>query len=168
MANTQAMCASFKSELMFGYHQFGQPTLTSRTSLTSPTNDTFKAALYLASATLNVSTTAFTTTGEVTGTNYTTGGVTVTNATVPANTFTTASSFVSSAAYWTPSANITYTNVSLATAFDSVLIYNNTQGNRAVSVHTFGAQTITAGTLTLTMPTNTATYSSTSALIGIL
>ena len=37
------------------------------------------------------------------------------------------------------------------------MIYNSTQGNKAVSVHTFGSQTITAGTLTLTMPTNDAT-----------
>jgi len=148
MANTQAMCTSFKSELMYGYHQFGQPTLTSRTSLTAPTNDTFKAALYLASATINAATTVYTTTGEVTGTNYTAGGVTVTNATAPTTSGTTG--------YWTPSANIVYTTVTLSTAFDTVLIYNSTQGNRAVSVHTFGSQTISAGTLTLVMPSNAA------------
>jgi hypothetical protein len=37
-----------------------------------------------------------------------------------------------------------------------VLIYNSTQGDKAVSVHTFGSQTVTAGTFTLTMPTNDA------------
>lgn len=148
MANTQAMTTSFKNELMYALHQFGAPTLTSRGSLTSPTNDTFKAALYLASATINATTTAYSVTGEVTGTNYTAGGVTVTNATAPTTSGTTA--------YWTPSANITYTNVTLSTAFDAVLIYNSTQGNRAVSVHTFGSQTITAGTFTLVMPTNAA------------
>jgi hypothetical protein len=148
MANTQAMCTSFKSELMYGYHQFGQPTLTSRSSLTAPTNDTFKAALYLATATINASTTAYSATGEVSGTNYTAGGVTVTNATVPTTSGTTA--------YWTPSANIVYTTVTLSSAFDTVLIYNSTQGNRAVSVHTFGSQTIAAGTLTLVMPSNAA------------
>ena len=47
-----------------------------------------------------------------------------------------------------------WTGVTLATAFDTVLIYNSTQANRAISVHTFGAQTVTAGTFTLTMPTN--------------
>jgi hypothetical protein len=57
--------------------------------------------------------------------------------------------------YWTPSASITYTTVTLATAFDCVLIYNSTQSNKAISVHTFGSQTITAGTFTLTMPSNT-------------
>jgi hypothetical protein len=116
------------------------------------TADTFKAALYLASATVNASTTVYSTTGEVTGTNYTAGGVTVTNATAPlsSNTSTTAGT-----GYWTPSASLTYTNVTLSTAFDAVLIYNSTQSNKAVSVHTFGSQTVTAGTFTLTMPSNT-------------
>lgn len=154
MANTQAMCTSFMSEVMYGYHQFGQPTLTSRGSLTTPTNDTFKGALYLSSATLNASTTAYSTTGEVTGTNYTAGGVTVTNAVAPTYTNSSATAGV---AYWTPSANLTYTTVTLTTAFDTVLIYNATQDNRAVSVHTFGSQTVTAGTFTLTMPSNTTT-----------
>lgn len=141
MANTQAMTTSFKGELLTATHNFG----TAPTRGTS-TADTFKAALYLASATMNASTTAYTATGEVSGTNYTPGGVTVTNATPPATGGTTA--------YWTPSASITYTNVTLTTAFDAVLIYNSTQSNKAVSVHTFGAQTITAGTFSLTMPTN--------------
>ena len=110
------------------------------------TADTFKAALYLASATINASTTAYTATGEVSGTGYSAGGVTVTNATAPATSGTTA--------YWTPSASITFSSVTLSTAFDCVLIYNSTQSNKAVSVHTFGSQTVTAGTFTLTMPTN--------------
>lgn len=154
MANTQSMCTSFMSELMYGYHQFGQPTLTSRGSLTAPTNDTFKAALYLTTATVNASTTAYSATNEASGTNYTAGGVAVTNATTPSSTNASATAGV---AFWTPSASLTYTNVTLATAFDTVLIYNNTQGNRAVSVHTFGSQTVTAGTFTLTMPSNTTT-----------
>ena len=54
----------------------------------------------------------------------------------------------------TPTASIVFTSVTLATAFDAVLIYNSTQGNKAVSVHTFGSQTVTAGTFTFTMPTN--------------
>jgi hypothetical protein len=48
-----------------------------------------------------------------------------------------------------------YTNVTLTTAFDAVLIYNSSASNKAVSVHTFGSQTVTAGTFTLTMPSNT-------------
>jgi hypothetical protein len=143
MANTQAMCTSFKGEILTATHNFGTAPVRA-----SSTADTFKAALYLASATIDASTTAYTSTGEVTGTNYSAGGVAVTNATAPATSGTTA--------YWTPSASIVYTNVTLSTAFDAVLIYNSTQSNKSVSVHTFGSQTVTAGTFTLTMPTNDA------------
>lgn len=151
MANTQSMCTSFMSELMLGQHQLGTSTIVSRGSLTSPTTDTVKAALYLTSATINAATTVYTVTGEVSGANYVAGGVTVTNATAPTSTNSSATAGV---AYWTPSASITYTTVTLATAFDTVLLYNSTQSNKAISVHTFGSQTITAGTFTLTMPTN--------------
>lgn len=154
MANTQSMCTSFLGELLVGQHQFGTATLVSRTSLTAPTTDTFKAALYLVSATLNASTTAYSVTGEVSGTGYTAGGVTVTNATAP---IATNSSSTAGVAYWTSSASLVYTTVTLSTAFDTVLIYNFTQSLKAVSVHTFGSQTITAGTFTLTMPSNTTT-----------
>lgn len=148
MANSQALCTSFKGELLIGAHQFGTVTLVSRTSLTAPTTDTFKAALYLVSATYNASTTAYSATGEVSGTGYTAGGVTVTNASAPSTSGTTA--------FWTPSASFAWTTVTLSTAFDAVLLYNSTQSNRAVSVHTFGSQTVTAGNFTLTMPTNDA------------
>ena len=70
-------------------------------------------------------------------------------------TTATNSSATAGVAYWTPSASITYPNVTLTTAFDAVLIYNSTKSNKAVSVHTFGSQTVTAGTFTLTMPSNT-------------
>jgi len=136
-------------EVLTATHNFG----TAPTRGTSAA-DTFKAALYLASATYNASTTAYSATGEVSGTNYTAGGVTVTNATAPT---ATNSSSTAGVAYWTPSASITYTNVTLSSAFDAVLIYNSSQSNKAVSVHTFGSQTITAGTFTLTMPSNTTT-----------
>jgi hypothetical protein len=152
MANTQSMCTSFMSELMLGQHQLGTSTIVSRGSLTSPTTDTLKAALYLVSATYDAATTAYSATGEVSGTGYTAGGVTVTNATAPTSTNTSATAGV---AFFTPSASIVYTTVTLATAFDTVLLYNSTQSNKAISVHTFGSQTITAGTFTLTMPANT-------------
>jgi hypothetical protein len=147
MANTQSMCTSFMGELMTATHNFGTAPIRAAT-----TADTFKAALYLTSATVNAGTTAYSSTGEVTGTGYTAGGVTVTNATAP---IATNSSATAGVAYWTPSASITYTTVTLSTAFDAVLIYNSSQSNKAVSVHTFGSQTITAGTFTLTMPSNT-------------
>ena len=157
MANTQSMCTSFLGELMLGQHQLGASTIVSRTSLTSPTTDTLKAALFFASATINASTTAYSTTGEVTntsGTGYTAGGVTVTNATAPTSTN---SSVTAGVGYWTPSASFSWTALTVTTAFDSVLVYNFTQSNKAISVHTFGSQTITAGTFTLTMPSNTTT-----------
>jgi len=152
MANTQAMCTSFMGQLLNGGHQFGTITLVSRTSLTAPTVDTFKAALYLTTATVNASTTAYSASNEVSGTNYIAGGVTITAWNAPTATNT---SITAGTAFTTPTASITYTTVTLATAFDAVLIYNSTQGNTAVSVHTFGSQTITAGTFTLTMPANT-------------
>lgn len=143
MPNTQAMCTSFKQEILTATHNFGTaPTRGSGAA------DTFKAALYLASATINATTTAYTVTGEVSGAGYSAGGVTVTNATAPTTAGTTA--------YWTPSASIVYTSVTLTTAFDAVLIYNSSQSNKSVSVHTFGSQTVTAGTFTLTMPVNAA------------
>ena len=152
MANTQSMCTSFMSELMLGQHQLGTSTIVSRGSLTSPATDTLKAALYLTSATIDAATTVYTVTGEVSGAGYSAGGVTVTNATAPTSTNTSATAGV---AFFTPSASIVYTTVTLATAFDTVLLYNSTQSNKAISVHTFGSQTITAGTFTLTMPANT-------------
>ncbi len=141
MANTQAMCTSFMQELMTATHNF-----------TTGTGNSFKAALYLASATMNASTTAYTVTGEVSGAGYSAGGVAVTNGTSPLSTNT---SSTAGTAYWTPSASITYSGVTLTTAFDAVLIYNSSASDKAVSVHTFGSQTITAGTFTLTMPSNT-------------
>ena len=143
MANTQAMCTSFMKELMTATHDF-----------TTGTGDTFKAALYEATATYNAATTAYSTSGEVSGAGYSAGGVTVTNGTSPLSTNTSATA---GTAYWTPSASITYSNVTLTTAFDAVLIYNSSKSDKAVSVHTFGSQTVTAGTFTLTMPTNNTT-----------
>jgi hypothetical protein len=131
-----------------------QELMTATHNFTTGTGDTFKAALYLASATVDASTTAYSTTGEVTGTNYSPGGITVTNGTSPLSTNASATAGV---AYWTPTSSLTYTNVTLSTAFDAVLIYNSSKSNKAVSVHTFGSQTVTAGTFTLTMPSNTTT-----------
>jgi hypothetical protein len=152
MANTQAMCTSFMGELLTATHNFG----TAPTRGTS-TADTFKAALYLASATVNASTTAYSATNEVSGTNYSAGGVTISGSPAWNAPTATTTSTTAGVAFTTPTASITYTNVTLSTAFDCVLIYNSTQSNKAVSVHTFGSQTITAGTFTLTMPTNNTT-----------
>lgn len=145
MANTQAFCSQAKVDLMNGKHAFGASVVRGAT-----TKDAYKAALYLATATKNATTTVYNTTGEVTGTNYSAGGVAVTTGTAPALDTTTA--------HFTPSASIVFTNVTLSTAFDAVVIYNDTSATKlAVSVHTFGSQTVTAGDFTLTMPTNNGT-----------
>ena len=140
MANTQSMCTSFLSELMLGNQNF-----------TTGTGNSYKAALYLVSATIDAATTVYTVTGEVSGTNYVAGGIAVTNGTSPLSTNSTTTA---GTAYWTPSASLVYTTVTLTTAFNAVLLYNSTNSNKAVSVHTFGSQTVTAGTFTLTMPVN--------------
>jgi hypothetical protein len=143
MANTQAMCTSFKVDLLNAVHAFNGTGVPAHTVSTA---DSFKAALFTTAGSLGAATTAYSSTNEVSGTGYTAGGVAVTFGTAPSSTSTTA--------FITPSANIVFTSVTLATAFDAVLIYNSTQSNKAVSVHTFGSQTVTAGTFTLTMPTN--------------
>ena len=109
-----------------------------------------KAALYLASATTGPGNAAYTATGEVSDseTGYTAGGATVTNANAAGLTATTA--------FWTPSASIAWTGLTLATAFDAVMIYSTTDTNRSIGVFTIGSQTVTAGNVTLTMPTNDA------------
>lgn len=134
MANSQAVSVQFKQDAM--------------TAILPAAIATLKAALFLASATKDGTTTSYNTTGEVSGTNYTAGGVAVTAANAPAVTGTTC--------YWTPSANIVFTNVTLGTAFDCVQIYDTARTNKAIGTWTFGSQTVTAGTLTLTMPTNDA------------
>lgn len=143
MANSQAVCTSFKVEVMNGIHALGTSVVRGAT-----TADSFKAALYLTTASNGAGTTAYSATGEVSGTNYTAGGTAFTW-TAPTSTGTTA--------FTTPSANISWTTVTLSTAFDCVLLYNTTQSNKGVAVYTFGAQTVTAGNFTLTMPTNDAT-----------
>ena len=148
MANTQAKCKSFRVDLLNGIHAFG--TTVSRGGTGA---DTFKLALFLASATINADTTAYSTTGELAASgNYTAGGVTLTNATAPANTGGTGI-----VAFWTPSANAVWTALTSSGAFDCALLYNSTQSNKAVAAYTFGSQNVTSGNFTLSMPTNDLT-----------
>jgi len=144
MANTQSVSNSFKVELMNGIHALGATVARVGT-----TKDDFKAALFLASATLDEDTTAYSVTGEASGTNYVAGGVAVTNAGAPA--------LDGSTAHWTPSADFSWINVTLSNAFDAVQIYNSTQGDKSVAVYTFGSQTVTGGNFTLTMPASDGT-----------
>jgi hypothetical protein len=147
MANTQSMCTSFLGELMTATHNFGTSPIRA-----AGTADTFKAALYESTGTRDAATTAYSVTNEVSGAGYSAGGVVVTNATPPTSTNASATA---GTGYWTPSASIVYTSVTLTTAFDAMLMYNSTQSDKAVAVFTFGSQTITSGNFTLTMPSNT-------------
>ena len=133
MAISQAMCTSFKVELLDGVHNFDTG------------GDTFKIALYTSAATLGASTTAYTTSDEVSssGTNYSAGGNTLTVSQVPTSTGTTA--FLDFADTTWSAATITARGA---------LIYNSTQSNKAVAVLDFGSdKTSTNGDFTIIFPT---------------
>ena len=144
MANTAGVSNNFKHEAMSGIHALGTTVIRAAT-----TADTVKAALYLASATINNTTAAYTATGEcpVVG-GYVAGGVTVTNATAP--------SLDTNTGIWTPSASIVFSNITPAGNVDTILLYNSTQSNKSIEVCTFTAQNPVAASLTLTMPSNSA------------
>jgi hypothetical protein len=137
MAIYQTMCTSFKAEVAQGLHNF-----------TRTTGNVFKLALYVATANLGADTTVYTTSGEASGTNYTAGGIALTNIT-PLSSGTTG--------YWSFD-DATFTNVTLSCA--GALIYNSTNGNRAVCVLSFGNTiTKTASNLVITFPPMGATDS---------
>lgn len=135
MAIIQTMCTSFKAEVAQGLHNF-----------TTGIGNVFKLALYVATADLGADTTVYTSSGESSGTNYSAGGIALTNIT-PTTSGTTG--------YWSFQ-NATFSNVTLTCA--GALIYNSTNGNRAVCVLSFGS-TITkvASSLVITFPANDAT-----------
>lgn len=139
MAISQAMVTSFKVEILDGIHNFGVGVVRASTAA-----DVFKLALYTSSATLDASTTAYTTSNEVSssGTNYTAGGLTLTISQVPTSTGTTA--FLDFDDLTFPSATLTA---------NGALIYNATQSNKAVAVLAFGGdKTSTAGNFTIQFP----------------
>jgi hypothetical protein len=140
MANTQAVSTSFKVEVMNGIHAMSTTVVRAGT-----TADTWKAALFLASGSQGAAITAYAVTNEVSGSGYSAGGIAFTW-TAPSSTGTTA--------FTTPSASLAFGTVTLSTSFDAVTLYNSTQSNKAMGTYTFGATTVTAGTFTLTMPTN--------------
>lgn len=123
MAITSALCTSFKKEVLEGKHNF----------LLSG-GDTFKIALYTNAATLGASTTAYSATNEVAnGNGYTTGGATLTRVD-PASSGTTA---------FVDFADVTWSTSTITAR--GALIYNSSQGNRAVAVIDFGADKSSAG-----------------------
>lgn len=136
---TSSLCTSFKKELMTGTH-----------NLTLTTGNTFKAALFKATASLTGTYGAATTnysdmTGnsdETSGTGYTAGGATLVNVTPLSSGTTAYASF----------GTITWTAVTLTAS--GILIYNTSSSNKAVCVISFGQDwALSGGNLVYTFPT---------------
>ena len=156
MPITQAMCTSFKAELLLAVHDFR-----------ATGGDTFKLALYTSSATIDANTTAYSSTNEVTGTNYTAGGGTLTRLGV-----VTSNNTASSGTGFTDFNDLTFANSTITAR--GALIYNTTPSansnanttltNAAVAVLDFGSdKTSTDGDFTIVFPTP----SNTAAIIRI-
>jgi hypothetical protein len=125
----QTQTTSFKKELYQGIHDL--------------TTDDIYIALYTANADLNETTTAYTTSGEVTGSGYTAGGVAMSGITINSSGFTAYVDF----------ADVVF-NASVTAR--CALIYNVSQGNKSIAVLDFGSDK-TSANFTITMPANTAT-----------
>ena len=131
MAITQAMCTSFKKELLEGVHNFKNSG-----------GSTFKLALFTSSASLDASTTAYSTSNEVSGTGYSAGGSALTRVD-PSTSGTTA---------FTDFADLSFTTATITAM--GALIYNDTNSDKAVCVLDFTSnKTSTAGTFTIQFPT---------------
>ena len=127
MAISQAMCTSFKSEILDEQHDL--------------VADTLKIALYTSAASLDASTTAFTTSNEISGTGYSSGGVELTSRTV--STSGTTAFFDADDPTWT-SASFTARGA---------LIYNSSNSNKAIAVLNFGGDfTVSSGTFRIVFP----------------
>ena len=135
MAITQAMCTSFKTELLEGKHDFTNGA------------DTMKLALFTSSATLSAATTDYSTTNEVSGTGYTAGGGTLVNVT-PTSSGTTA---------FTDFNDLTFSSSTITA--NGAMIYNTQTGGGtgttdAVVILAFGSdKTSTNGDFTIQFPT---------------
>ena len=133
MAITSAICTSFKVELLKGVHNF-----------TATTGNTFKIALYDSDATLGASTTAFSTSEEITNTSgsaYTSGGATLTSVTPVADSTTAVCDF----------ADVSFSSATFTA--NGALIYNSSATNAAVAAIAFGSdKTATNGTFTIQFP----------------
>jgi len=131
MAITQAMCSSFKQQILLGEHDLD--------------TDVIKLALYTSAATLSAATTAYSTSDEVVGTGYTAGGNTLTGATVSLSGTTAYVDF----------SDTTWSTATITAR--GALIYNSSKSNKAIAVLDFGAdKTSTAGDFTVQFPTNDA------------
>ena len=141
MSITSALCTSFKQEILVGTHNF-----------TASSGNTFKLALYTSSATLNASTTAYSTSNEVSGTGYTAAGAALTSVTPTTSSTTAFCDFT----------DLTFSSSSITA--NGALIYNDTQSDKAVCTLAFGGdKQSTDGDFTIQFPTADAS----SAIIRI-
>ena len=143
MSIGQTLATSFKVEILDGIHNFGVGVIRATTAA-----DTFKIALYTTLATLNSTTTVYTTQDEVTGTGYVAGGNTLVISQAPTSTNT-------ETVAWLNFENSSWANATFSA--DGALIYNSTQGNKAVAILNFGSTKTTANqTFTVTFPASTS------------
>jgi hypothetical protein len=143
LAIGQTLATSFKVEILDGIHNFGVGVIRATTAA-----DTFKIALYTTLATLNSTTTVYTTQDEVTGTGYVAGGNTLVISQAPTSTNT-------ETVAWLNFENSSWPNATFSA--DGALIYNSTQGNKAVAILNFGSTKTTANqTFTVTFPASTS------------
>jgi hypothetical protein len=131
MAITSAICTSFKVEILKGVHDF-----------TATTGNTFNLALYTSDASLGASTTAYTTSNEVSGTGYTAKGNALTSQTPVASSTTAVCDF----------SDTSFTSASF-TARGCLIFNDSATGDPAVCAIDFGAdKTVTSGTFTIQFP----------------
>jgi hypothetical protein len=130
MAITSTLTTSFKKELLEAVHNFS-----------ASGGNSFKLALYTSSATLGAATTAFTTTGQASGTNYTSGGAALTNI-APTTGGTTG---------FTDFSDLTFGTATITAR--GCMIYNDTNSDKSVATIDFGGdKTSTAGDFTIVFP----------------
>ena len=134
MAITSAICSSFKQQLLQGKHSFE-----------SSGGHTFKIALFTSSASLDATTTIYSTSNEISNTSgsaYSAGGATLTSVTPTLDSSTAVCDF----------ADVSFTSATFTA--NGALIYNDTQSDKAVAVIAFGGdKTVTSGTFTIQFPT---------------
>jgi hypothetical protein len=127
MAISQALCTSFKSDLLGGVHDLDTHVL--------------KMALFTSSATLDATTTAYSTTNEVTGTGYSAGGETIANVSISTDGTTA----------YIDCDDVTWSSATITA--NGALIYNSSASNKAIAVLAFGGdKTSTNGDFTVQMP----------------
>ena len=132
MAISQAMCTSFKVELLQGKHNF-----------TASSGHTFKLALFTSSASLGAATTDYSTSNEASGTNYTAKGGTLTRVDPSTSGTTALKDFT----------DLTFSNVTL-TARGALIFNEDTTGDTSVCVLDFGAdKSASSGDFTVVFPT---------------